>query len=131
MERKRFKPEQTIHMLREAEIKQASSSTDGEVCRALGVTDQTYRRWRKSYGGMHVSQARQLKALEQENAWLKKLVASQALDKAILEEALKGRIGETNPTFCSGEALASSRNHGNFDTQILRLGDLVVTRNVG
>jgi transposase-like protein len=90
MARKRFKPEQIIHMLREAEIKLASGSTVGEVCRSLGITEQTYYRWRKSYGGMQVSQAKKLKALEQENARLKKLVADQALDKAILEEALKG-----------------------------------------
>ena len=90
MARKRFKPEQIIHMLREAEIKVASGSTVGEVCRSLGITEQTYYRWRKSYGGMQVSQAKKLKALEQENARLKKLVADQALDKAILEEALKG-----------------------------------------
>ena len=90
MARKRFKPEQIIHMLREAEIKRASGSNVGEVCRSLGITEQTYYRWRKSYGGMQVSQAKKLKALEQENARLKKLVADQALDKAILEEALKG-----------------------------------------
>ena len=90
MARKRFKPEQIIHMLREAESKLASGSTVGEVCRSLGITEQTYYRWRKSYGGMQVSQAKKLKALEQENARLKKLVAAQALDKAILEEALKG-----------------------------------------
>lgn len=90
MARKRFKPEQIIQMLREAEIKLASGSTVGEVCRSLGITEQTYYRWRKSYGGMQVSQAKKLKALELENARLKKLVADQALDKAILEEALKG-----------------------------------------
>lgn len=90
MARKRFKPEQIIHMLREAEIKLASGSTVGEVCRSLGITQQTYYRWRKSYGGMQVSQVKKLKDLERENARLKKLVADQALDKAILEEALKG-----------------------------------------
>ena len=90
MARKRFKSEQIIHMLREAEIKVASGSTVGEVCRSLGITEQTYYRWRKSYGGMQVSQAKKLKDLERENARLKKLVADQALDKAILEEALKG-----------------------------------------
>ena len=90
MARKRFKPEQIIHMLREAEIKLASGSTVGEVCRSLGITQQTYYRWRKSYGGMQVSQAKKLKDLERENARLKKLVADQAVDRAILEEALKG-----------------------------------------
>jgi transposase-like protein len=90
MARKRFKPEEIIHKLREAEIKLAAGSTIPEVCRALGISEQTYYRWRKDYGGMQVSQARKLKDLERENARLKKLVADQALDKAILEEALKG-----------------------------------------
>ena len=90
MARKRFKPEEIIHKLREAEVKLAAGSTTPEVCRSLGISEQTYYRWRKEYGGMQVSQAKKLKDLEQENARLKKLVADQALDKAILEEALKG-----------------------------------------
>jgi transposase-like protein len=90
MGRRQYKPEQIIHMLREAEIKLAGGQTTGEVCRGLGIAEQTYYRWRKEYGGMQVSQARRLKDLERENARLKKLVADQALDKAILEEALKG-----------------------------------------
>ena len=60
------------------------------MCRALGISEQTYYRWRKEYGGMQVSQAKGLKVLERENARLKKLVADRAVDKAILEEALKG-----------------------------------------
>jgi transposase-like protein len=83
MGRRHFKPEQIIHMLREAEI--------NEVCRELGISEQSYYRWRKEYGGMQVSQAKKLKDLERENVRLKKLVAEQALDKAILEEALKGK----------------------------------------
>jgi len=90
MARKRFKPEEIIHKLREAEVKLVAGSTTPEVCRALGISEQTYYRWRKEYGGMQVSQAKKLKDLERENARLKKLVADQALDKAILEEALKG-----------------------------------------
>ena len=90
MARKRYQPEQIIHMLREAEIKLAGGKTTGEVCRELGVSEQSYYRWRKEYGGTQVSQAKKLKDLERENARLKKLVAEQALDKAILEEALKG-----------------------------------------
>jgi transposase-like protein len=77
-------------MLREAEVKLAGGSTTPETCRALGISEQTYYRWRREYGGMQVSQAKKLKDLERENARLKKLVADQALDKAILEEALKG-----------------------------------------
>jgi putative transposase len=90
MGRKHFKPEQIIHMLREAEIKLAGGKKIGEVCRELAISEQSYYRWRKEYGGMQVSQAKKLKDLERENARLKRLVADQALDKAILEEALRG-----------------------------------------
>ena len=90
MGRRHFKPEQIIHMLREAEIKLAGGKRIGEVSRELGISEQSYYRWRKEYGGMQVSQAKKLKDLERENAQLKKLVADQALDKSILEEALKG-----------------------------------------
>ena len=84
MARKRFKPEQIIHMLREAEVKLASGSATPEACRALGISEQTYYRWRSEYGGMRVSQAKKLKDLERENARLKRLVADQALDTATL-----------------------------------------------
>ncbi len=90
MGRRHFKPEQIIHMLREAEIKLAGGKKIGEVCRELAISEQSYYRWRKEYGGMQVSQAKKLKELERENARLKRLVADQALDKAILEEALRG-----------------------------------------
>ncbi len=90
MGRRHFKSEQIIHMLREAEIKLAGGKKIGEVCRELGISEQSYYRWRKEYGGMQVSQAKKLKDLERENARLEKLVADQALDKAILEEALRG-----------------------------------------
>jgi len=90
MGRRHFKPEQIIHMLREAEIKLAGGKRIGEVSRELGISEQSYYRWRKEYGGMQVSQAKRLKDLERENAQLKKLVADQALDKSILEGALKG-----------------------------------------
>jgi transposase-like protein len=90
MGRRHFKPEQIIHMLREAEIKLAGGKKIGEVCRELAISEQSYYRWRKEYGGMQVSQAKKLKDLERQNARLKRLVADQALDKAILEEALRG-----------------------------------------
>ena len=92
MGRRHFKPEQIINMLREAEIKLAGGKKIGEVCRELGISEQSYYRWRKEYGGMRVSQAKKLKDLERENARLKRLVADQALDKAILEEALRGNF---------------------------------------
>ena len=92
MGRRHFKPEQIIHMLREAEIKLAGGKTVGEVCRQLGISEQSYYRWRKEYGGMDVSQARRLKDLEKENQQLKKLVADQALDIQILKEVQKGNF---------------------------------------
>jgi transposase-like protein len=91
MGRRHFNPGQIIHMLREAEIKLDGDKTTGEVCRELGISEQSYYRWRKEYGGMQVFQARKLKDLKRENARLKKLVAERPLDKAIVEEALKQR----------------------------------------
>ena len=76
-------------MLQEAEIKLAGGKTTGGVCRVIGISKQSYYRWRKEYRGMQVSQAKKLKDLERENARLKELVGEQASDKAILEEALK------------------------------------------
>lgn len=87
MSKKRFMPEQIIAKLREAEVELAKGQAMGQVCQKLGVTEQTYYRWRKEYGGLKVDQAKRLKELERENARLKKLVADQALDMAILKEA--------------------------------------------
>ena len=87
MARKRYSAEQIIKKLREAEVLQAQGQTVEQVVRQLGVTDQTYYRWRKEYGGLKVDQAKRLKELDRENARLKKLVAEQALDNAILKEA--------------------------------------------
>ena len=92
MARKRFTPEQIITMLREAEVLLNQAAPVAEVCRKLGVSEQTYFRWRKEYGGMRVDQARRLKELEQENARLKKLVADLALDNAILKEVNRGNF---------------------------------------
>ena len=92
MGRKRHGAEQIIAKLREAEVELARGKTSGEVCRKLGITEQTYYRWRREYGGLRVDQARRLKELERENARLKKLVADQALDVAILREAAKGNF---------------------------------------
>ena len=90
MPRKRYTSEQIIVHLREAEVELARGQTTGEVCRQLGITEQTYYRWRKEYGSLRVDQVRRLKDLERENARLKKLVADQALDLAILKEASSG-----------------------------------------
>jgi transposase-like protein len=90
MGRKNYTPEQIIKHLREAEIHLSKGDTIGQVCKKIGITEQTYYRWRREYGGVQVKQAKRLKDLEKENARLKKLVAELNLDKAILEEALKG-----------------------------------------
>jgi putative transposase len=90
MVRKVFKPEQIINKLREAEVLLSQGTTVGEASRKLGITEQTYYRWRKEYGGMRVEQARRLQELEKENGRLKKLVADISLDNAILKEAARG-----------------------------------------
>jgi len=90
MPRKRYTSEQIIVHLREAEVELAKGQSTAEVCRKLGITEQTYYRWRKEYGSLRVDQVRRLKDLERENARLKKLVADQALDLAILKEASSG-----------------------------------------
>ena len=90
MSRKRFTPEQIIGMLREAEVRLSQGEKVKGICRGLGITEQTYYRWRKEYGGMKVSQARRLKEVERENVRLKKAVAELTLDKLILKEALEG-----------------------------------------
>jgi transposase-like protein len=90
MARKRFSAEQIVDKLREAEVEIAKGMTIGQVCKKLGVSEQTYYKWRREYGGMRTDQAKRLKELEQENSRLKKLIADQALDNAILKEALSG-----------------------------------------
>ena len=92
MGRKRYTAEQIIGMLREAEILQSQGMTIGEISRKLGITEQTYYRWRKEYGGMRVDQAKRLKELEKENVRLKKLVADLSLDNDILKETARGNF---------------------------------------
>ena len=91
MSRKRSTPEQIIGMLREAEVRLSQGQSVSEVCRSFGVSDQSYDRWRREYGGMEVSQAHRLKELERENARLRKAVSDLTLDKLILNEALTGK----------------------------------------
>ena len=90
MPKRTFTAEQIIGKLREAEIMLSQGSSVAEASRKLGITEQTYYRWRKEYGGMRVEQARKLKELEKENTRLKRLVADISLDNAILKEAAKG-----------------------------------------
>ena len=92
MKKKGFSAEQIIGKLREAEVLLGQGSTVGEVSRKLGVTEQTYYRWRREYGGMRVDQARRLKELEKENGRLKRLVADLTLDIAILKEVTRGNF---------------------------------------
>ena len=90
MGRKRYTPEQIVHLLREAEVLLSQGRTVPKMCRELGFAAQTYYRWRRTYGGLDVNHARRLKELERENARLKRLVGEQALDIAILKEASRG-----------------------------------------
>ena len=82
--------EQIIGKLREAEVELAQGRSVAEVCRSLGVTEQTYYRWRKEYGGLKMDQAKRLKVLEQENTRLRRAVADLTLDKQILQEVTRG-----------------------------------------
>ena len=90
MAKKRYSSEQIITHLRQAEVELAKGQATTEVCRKLGISEQTYYRWRKEYGSLRVDQIRRLKDLERENGRLKRLVADQALDIAILKEASSG-----------------------------------------
>jgi transposase-like protein len=90
MPRKGYTPEQIINKLREAEVLIAQGNAISIVCKKIGVSDYTYYRWRKEYGGMRVDQAHRLKELEQENSRLKRLVADLSLDNSILKEAAQG-----------------------------------------
>ena len=92
MPRKTFSPEQIIAKLRQIEVLLAQGHTTIMACKEAGISEQTYYRWRKEYGGLRLDQARRLKDLEKENARLKKLVADLSLDKAMLEEVAKGNF---------------------------------------
>jgi putative transposase len=87
---KKHTVEQVISKLREGEVELSQGRTLGEMCRSLGVTEQTYYRWRKEYGGLKMNQAKRLKELELENTQLRRAVADLTLDKLILKEAARG-----------------------------------------
>ncbi len=89
---KRANPEEIIAKLREVEVRLSRGETAGQAVRAIGVTEQTYYRWRREYGGMGVDQARLLKELEKENQRLRRAVSDLTLDKLILAEAAKGNF---------------------------------------
>ena len=84
---KKFRPEQIVEKLRQADVELGKGISVPEVCRTIEVSQQTYYRWRQKYGGMSPAAIQELKALQKENARLKRLVADQALDNAILKEA--------------------------------------------
>jgi len=92
MPKKGYTPEQIIHKLREAEIILSQGTALAVMLKKIGVSDCTYYRWRKEFGGMRIEQAKRLKELEQENSRLKKVVADFALDNAILKEAARGNF---------------------------------------
>lgn len=92
MARKKHTVEQIIGKLREAEVALSKGQTVLQVCRTLGVTEQTYYRWRQEYGGLKLDQAKRLKELERENTRLKRAVADLTLDKLILKEAAEGNF---------------------------------------
>jgi len=92
MARKRYTAEQIIRHLRQAEVLSSQGRSVPEICREIGVTENTYYRWRKEYGGMGLNQARRLKELERENSRLKRAVVDLTLDNLILKEASKGNF---------------------------------------
>ena len=92
MARRRHTAEQIIHRLREAEVGLGQGKSVKAVCKQLEITEQTYYRWRKEYGGLRMDQAKRLRDLEKENTRLKRVVADQALDNAILREAASGNF---------------------------------------
>ena len=92
MPKRRHTPEQIINKLREAEVLLSKGMKIPEVCRKIEVTEQTYYRWRKEYGGVRIDQARRVEELEKENGLLKKLVAELSLDKQILAEVSRGNF---------------------------------------
>jgi len=92
MPRKRYRPEDILSKLREADIHISQGKTVAETVRVLGISDDSYYRWRKEYGGMTTSQVKRLKELEKENQRLRKAVSDLTLDKLILQEAAKGNF---------------------------------------
>ena len=90
MAKKRFSVEQISSHLREAEVFLAQGQTIGQVCQHIGISEQSYYRWRREYGGLKVDQARRLKELDRENGRLKRAVADLTLEKLVLKEATEG-----------------------------------------
>ena len=92
MARKRYLAEQIVARLRQAEVELSKGQKTPQVCKKVGISEQTFYRWRREYGGLSIDQAKRLRELEKENTRLKKVVAEQALDMAILKEANSGNF---------------------------------------
>jgi transposase-like protein len=92
MPMKRYKPEQIVNLLRQIEVEIANGKTTPQACKEAEITQQTYYRWRKEYGGLKLDQAKRLKELERENAKLKRLVAELSLEKQILKDVAGGNF---------------------------------------
>ena len=92
MARRRRTPEQIIAKLREAEVGLAGGQTVAQICKAIGVTEQTFYRWRNEYGGLKLDQVKRLKQLENENSQLRRAVADLTVDNQILKEAVEGNF---------------------------------------
>jgi putative transposase len=92
MPRKRFSPEQIVTLLRQIEVSTAQGKSISIACREAGISDQSYFRWRKEYGGLGLDQAKKMKALERENAHLKRLVADLSLEKQVLKDIASGNL---------------------------------------
>ena len=90
--RKKHTPEQIVTLLRQVEVAVANGKTTGQACKESSITEQTYYRWRKEFGGLQVDQARRLKELEQENGKLKRLAAELSLDKLVLKDIARGNF---------------------------------------
>jgi putative transposase len=92
MPNKRYKPEQIVNLLRKIEVELANGKTTPQAAREVGITEQTYYRWRREFGGLKLDQARRLKELEKENSRLKRLVAELSLEKQVLREVAQGNF---------------------------------------
>ena len=90
MSTKRYKPEQIVNLLRKIEVEIANGKTTPQAAREVGITEQTYYRWRREFGGLKLDQAKRLKELEKENSRLKRLVAELSLEKQVLREVAQG-----------------------------------------
>ncbi len=92
MPKKTFTPEQIVTKLRQIDVALANGKTTPQACREADISEQSYYRWRKEYGGLKLEQARRLKDLERENAKLKRVVAELALEKQVLKDIAEGKF---------------------------------------